>query len=350
MAPSSQPLMPLAAWPRSAQVPGLYESWEGYAWVELQRALAGRFEPSPRWLESLERRLRLQLSQPPGPYCGELVGETALLSLCVLGARVAPERFASLLPSAEARVEHILATATHLDLMTGLCGTFVGIVQLRKTYYPRRLLRALHGRIASKVRGQLVARAPLRLGLAHGLAGYLLALELGRSVCGFGDKQDVIARGLEHLLSAPFLDERGQVWWPIDSGGAAPAGGFLNAWCHGNAGIALAAFVCRAMSRRDDYQSLHRAASATLLATGPLRTFCCGSVGLAQIALEMMRGCRGGARRRYSDMLQVLLPRVEAGAPLPPGARGLFKGPLGELYLRERLAAPAHLPLPALGV
>jgi lantibiotic modifying enzyme len=205
--------------------------------------------------------------------------------------------------------------------------------------------------------GEIPSRRPLT-GLAHGAAGYGLALEYGRRMFG-GERYAAGAQGAIAYEDAAFSASLGN-WhdFRVDDGAEAeppPAWGFTVpkaqvAWCHGAGGIALARSECK------DARGVERAVAAVEAHLGNANAshglgLCHGASGLVEILLTV-------SRSGYQHLLSVdprgLLVRrwraLEDGslAALTVSARvegvGLMDGVAGVGYEALRLTDPVATP------
>jgi hypothetical protein len=179
-------------------------------------------------------------------------------------------------------------------------------------------------------------------GMAHGLAGAMLALECGVARGFFGVPRGARQRHLAALVAAGMQDAQGAMFWPQLAGDRAWG---LQSWCHGTPGVTLALLALHAMTGEHAYRELADAGLAGmqwLVDRAPRgATLCCGGAGFGQIFIEAYRITR---RAKWLDAAR---PFARGGAGLR--ARCLFKGSLGPLYLGLRLGEPLRYPMPGLG-
>jgi hypothetical protein len=182
-----------------------------------------------------------------------------------------------------------------------------------------------------------------QLGLAHGTAGYLLALELGAARFGLRRDADLIERGFDHLARHRVVVPGGGALWPDVPGGQ----DYRHGWCSGGPGIALALDACARLSGEEGYRQLFEEA-APMIARVPStnRTVCCGRAGRADILVELYR--RSGEVRWLDQARAVIAEPVHQSY----GAKvryGLWQGAAGTRYVTHRLADPMALPMLGVG-
>ena len=294
----------------------------------------------------LDRELR---KGPPNPRrrSSLIIGPAARPVVAALAARRDPS-FRKLLAGSIRDWQRSLARGAAADLMVGTAGALLACCELERLApgkAPAAAVKRLRVEVqetASRQLGLLRQGQPVLLGLAHGLAGYLLALEAAQAVFG----RSLAASGPPALLEA-IAGERlecpgGAALWPQASGSANvdKAG-----WCHGGPGIGLACLAGFALTGKKAYWQLARMALEGMVRY-PNRagTFCCGSTGRAQILIEAYRvtGNRAWLKKAVGAAGQ------KEPALQRRWARGFHRGRLGRLYLERRLADPS-LPLPGLG-
>ncbi|HZN94974.1 MAG TPA: lanthionine synthetase LanC family protein [Myxococcales bacterium] len=336
----------LSRWRRDGAHPSLAHGWLGAAWVAEKLAAAGRIAPGPRWTQALRRRLcreDVPLRRPD--RTSHLVGSGGVPLLLAYVARRSP-RAAPELKRAVARWRALCERSPKHDVMAGASGALLAAAEIERIApgaIPAAFAGALRERSAAGL-AAAVAGGRAYLGMAHGVAGYLLALETAGVAFGHPLPSRLRRRALDRL-EAERLDgpDRSAAWPAV----ATERDLRIQGWCHGAAGIALALTCCHALTSHRRYGRLAAPAlnGASAYSTGHA-SFCCGDVGRAQVLIEAYRltGRRAWLRRA----------RAIAGG-IRFRARGRFslgfhRGRLGFDYLGHRLAAPARLPLPGLGV
>ncbi|MCG5444045.1 type 2 lantipeptide synthetase LanM family protein [Micromonospora sp. NIE79] len=277
----------------------------------------------------------------------------------------APELLAHaqrLVPEVSRRV----TTDTRLDVLVGTAGAALALRALHDVQPDDRTLTALRAAgerlLATAVadgpglawRTALGARSPL-LGFSHGVSGIAYALaEIGR-VTGEARFLDAAARAVRYE-HAQYDAAAGN--WP-DHRDSTPEGTFMNAWCHGAAGIALARAgmlggIDLAVGRADLAAAV--AAVRRDLIDGDTLTgigsdcLCHGDLGLAETLLTAGRvtGDRtlvqlaGRAARSTAEV--VLAGNERCGVPHGLHVPGLLMGAAGIGYGLLRAGQPDHTP------
>jgi lantibiotic modifying enzyme len=237
------------------------------------------------------------------------------------------------------------------DVMFGDAGALLAAAEIeahQPGQLPAGFVGALHERCQRELARQLASAAtmPVQLGLAHGLAGLLLAAEAGRRVFGLPVSAGLRRRTLAGLERAAFrVRGRDGLFWPIRTRSETVD---AHGWCHGAPGIGLALGACFALSGWRGYRELAgRALAGAASPVTDIPSICCGTLGQVQILVEAARLFGDGAWLDHADRLaRRLRPRCAAD---PRRARGLWKGRLGYSFVAWRLAAPEWVPFPGLG-
>ncbi len=136
------------------------------------------------------------------------------------------------------------------DFFGGYDGAMPVLAQVprARTHDGLELVRSVHRRGSERLLDLLHAhqrREPVRLGLAHGIAGCLLSHEIGNALLGL-DESALRADAIDLLLGARLPRGKDFVW-PTTSGDSKPG---LHALCNGAPGVALAALLGARYSRR----------------------------------------------------------------------------------------------------
>lgn len=342
-------------WPSDRRYPGIAHAWQGTAWVAFQLAATGVVIPT-RVFDEIGRRVAVALEGPAvageaggaRAFVGAMIGGTADAVVAAYASRLGVVR----LGVARAATRRAVTTAERSaswDVHMGLSGTLLALLEIdavapralgdiRPRPLARRLLAHVDELCALPAHGW-------QTGMAHGPAGAIMALE----ACGAAGWCRVTTahrqRWLDLLARAALTTEDGGLVWPSIAG-AAQLG--MQSWCAGTPGIALGLLQCFRVSREPVYLEVAREALAGTIAlfANPFhsRTLCCGSAGYRHIFVEAYRVTGEDAWLA----LAARQPRLVRSAVAWP-RRGLHQGELGAAYLRDRLAEPAALPLPALG-
>ncbi len=375
----------------------LYSGTSGVGWFLAHLAAATGDADAARAAAGALRHA-LRRVQEAGD-CGLYTGRTGVALAAVTGSRALRdgtllERGAELAAAVAAAARAPAATA-ELDLIGGLAGTALGLVELSSALDDDELLgtAAVLGERLLAVRRPTSTgwtwtppgdSQPLLCGLGHGASGLAFALlELERALgdARFGEA----AAGALRYERAWFSRERGN--WPdlrqldwslLEAGGEPP---YLVYWCHGAAGIGLVRL--HAFRRSGDETLLAEAGAAIDTATstilravgspqptepvGPDLSLCHGVGSVAELhvtAAEVTGDAEHLAHARR--LVQLALARREAAAPrgaggglrlpaeLPCGVPGggetpgLMLGLAGIGATLLRLCDPGLLPSPLL--
>jgi lantibiotic modifying enzyme len=323
---------------------GIACGWLGGAWVHLALRDAGLGRDREE-LPTLVRRLRDLLRRAAREDTSHLTGCGAPVVIAAKLQRRRPE-LRSLLDAAIARWEPMIRDRAELDVMLGAAGGLLACGEIERDApgaVARPIVARMHRDVLARVRAELRSREPAYLGLAHGLAGYLLALEMTEHVFDLEFPAPLRRACLRRLYATRLDAGRHAVIWPSKSGTSAIG---IQAWCNGAPGIGLALLYCGKMRSRGGYGELAEAAlRATARFGSSVPIFCCGAVGRAQILLEAYRVTGDPAHRRRALRI-VEVVRQQA----PPAERTFHRGRLGLDYLVQRIAHVERLPLPGLGI
>jgi lantibiotic modifying enzyme len=326
------------------------EGWLGWVWVWLQLARAGLVPQSRRRNESIYRELSRRLDEVEGssPKEVSVVRGVGAYAVVIATAATLDERFADLLPRALSYwTRAVSALSTETDVYIGAAGVLLGTAEIEAQLpgqVPRELIAPAHERLIGGVRAALRGEVPRpALGLAHGYAGHLLALEMARSAFQLRTPKKVLEQALEALEDSRREADDGAAFWAY----TADDDIVLHAWCNGSPGIALALLGCQRFGTpqlRPRYRELAlRALRATEYEFQSAASFCCGTIGRAQILIEAYRQLGDPEwLHAASELARTIRPKDVAG-------RNFRDGNLGDIYLRWRLAHPAVLPFPAFG-
>jgi serine/threonine-protein kinase len=326
--------------------PGLAHGWEGTAWTTLQRIRIGAVAPRG-FVPRLARRLAATVDGDRDAGPAQLIGIGGAAVVAVLAVEH-EQRLASLAKRAVERWTATTCDPARDDVILGHPGALLALGELvdlaPRFRPPRRFVARAYRRTLAAVRRMVDSDRPHYLGLAHGLAGLLLAAEC--AVARLGRRRDdaLVSRAVDRLANARVIAPGvGTLWTPTTE---QRLDQLARGWCHGTPGIALALSLCHALSGDRSYAQLFDEAAPTLALPGASDlTFCCGRAGRAQILVELYRQ-RGESRWLDAARAVAVEPaRARLGCGNP---RGFNQGSLGLAYLNARLAAPS-LPLPATG-
>jgi hypothetical protein len=336
-------------WPRNRTYPGLANGWQGTAWVAFK--LAGGDVPLPeRIFEAIARRVAREVEQAPGTqHVGALIGCAADAVIAAYAARRGSASKALAQVACEKVVSAVSTQRPAWDVHMGIAGSLLAFAEIA-VIEPGALRDVQPGRMVGQLRASVdtLCESPALgwpTGMAHGLAGAIMALEsCGASGwCRITSKRR--QRWLDALTRCALAAANGALLWPSMAG--APRLG-LQSWCAGTPGVALALLACFRLTREPAYLELARGALEGMrLLSGRAffsNTLCCGNAGYRHIFLEasLITGDRAW------------VAEASRAARFSPAARprprlGLHQGELGIAYLAERLAKPQAYPLPALG-
>jgi lanthionine synthetase-like protein len=327
------------AWSRSGL--GIGHGWFGWAWAWLHLVRAGLAPDRARTRATIARRLATATYLPG--RVGSIVGSGAGPTLAALLAAIDPADD-RVLETHLRRWELQCRTLRRFDVFDGAAGALLAAAEI-EALRPGAISPAHVRRCREHVSAHLEAELGPRdgrfvtLGFAHGIAGLLVALEAAAQL-GHALSPALRERAIDYLMRERVRGPGELAAWPI---AAADQPRFANGWCNGTAGVALAALAAQRLSGAPSYAPLVASALAgTFALRGGHASFCCGTIGQAQILIEAAR-LTGDRRwlaraRRTADAI---------GAP-STHVRSLAQGTLGRIYLELRLAHPA-LPLPGLG-
>jgi lanthionine synthetase-like protein len=324
------------------------EGWLGWAWVWLRLVRAGLMPPSrsrSRFLyETLSGRLDDELAGRPREEVSVIRGVGAYAVVMALD-----DELAALMPRAFEVWSRSFGASAKTDAYAGAAGVLLAAAEIeacRRGAFPRALLELAHERTLAGLSAALRQETPRpTLGFAHGYAGYLLALELSRSVFRLTTPRNVLHQTLDILEESRLEAPNGAAFWPYAAGEDDIQ---LNAWCNGSPGIALALLGCRRFGTpqlRPRYDALAiRALGATKFPMRSSTSFCCGTIGRVQVLIEAWRQLGDRQWLRAASSIARTIDAEDHAR-----SRNFRDGNLGTIYMQWRLAYPAVLPFPAFG-
>jgi serine/threonine-protein kinase len=243
--------------------------------------------------------------------------------------------------------------STERDVMVGSAGALLAwseIAAVDPALVDERFVHEAHASTLDAARsltGSARRGGGALLGFAHGVAGYLFALHMGRAAFRLPFPARLRTQ-MTNLLARERLrpsDDADWSLWPLRAGDAMPT---MNGWCHGTPGVALALLGCAHLSGDEDLHELAcEGLNGTMRLTDTSGSFCCGAAGRAQILLEGHRLL--GEKRwleRATSIAEHLRHVVTAGEPF---AAGLHKGRLAAEFLQLRLN-DSRVALPGMGI
>jgi type 2 lantibiotic biosynthesis protein LanM len=316
-------------------------------------------------LTSPERTSRSRIALSIGAF-GELGG-----AIYVLTHLAALWDAPGLLDSAGTLVPELagrFADDRELDVVQGTAGAALALVALHRTRPDERVVDAL------RLAGSVLAKAavdmdhgvawytavdpdrPL-LGMSHGASGFALGLGRIAEVTG----EDRLYRLCEEAVRFErhrLAPDRGN--WP-DLRSIVPEGSFMNAWCHGAAGIGLVRAELLGMEglagvRRilvEDLRVARDRVHGDLLREGTYvglgnDSLCHGDLGLVATLLAAGRALEEddelGPRVTRAVADRVLAGDIRPGVPMGVSTPGLMTGAAGIGYGLLRTAAPGRVP------
>lgn len=339
----------VARWSRRQAVPGLAYDWHGWAWVWLQLVKAGGLKAGRHNLQAILGQLQVESRRPEtSGLISPIIGAAAAPIVAASAAALDP-RFKKLLAPLIKRWNAAICgdSGYGTDLMRGTAGALLACAQIESLVpggIPGAMLKRLH-KDCQQALGATV-RLPKgtrrSLGLAHGLAGYLLALELSSRVFSLPADRSLRAAALE-ILAREHARVGGGGRWPSFSGENYLG---MHGWCNGAPGIALALLHSYIASGSKETLAL---ANKALKQTSRSRdkqvySFCCGVTGRAHILVE--------AYRLTGDPLWLAKAKVlarEVSVHRRELQKGnLFHGRLGYIYLQYRLKSPENTGFPGI--
>jgi hypothetical protein len=311
---------------------GIAHGWEGAAWVALQQIRAGH----RAWTDELACELIHRLSFVDDRRPGQLLGLGGAATVAALAAAIDPE-LAALRDRVIARWSE--TTCEVDDVFAGHPGALLAIAEIGAGV-PAAFIDRCYARTRKALARMLETDRHL-LGFAHGLAGLLVAVEVGGTLRSRDD--ELIARAFDRLVATRMIaPSLGTLWAPWTDGLPADVTG---SWCHGIAGIALALAICSGVTGEDAYRELlDEVAPDRLPCAGP--TFCCGRSGTVQALIEVFRQTGEPSWFERAQRMAITPVAMTLSAEFPDG---FTQGGLGLEYVEARLRDPFGLALPACG-
>lgn len=337
----------VSEWAKSRKCAGLAHGWCGWAWVWLHLLKRGLIREEGAVFRAIRRRMEEELrTPPPTDYTSPMLGSGAAPVVAALASSLLPGFRSFLRPAIDRWIAHC-ATSSRRDLMLGSAGDLLACSEIEgyaPAVLPRTFIRRTHQRCIETL-SQELSEATAYLGLSHGLAGFLLALHVGEATLRLPFPDRLRAACLTRLAEERLEGPGRAAAWPMFSG---TPGIVMQSWCHGAPGIGLALIHAFRLSGRGSYRDL---AEVALRGAHRFRTvadsFCCGTLGRAQILLEAYRITDQDDWRRKA--MKVAAEADLTRTPRSVRKRGFHQGRLGGLYLQWRLLHPKELPLPCLG-
>lgn len=333
-------------WSRRQTDSGLAHGWHGPAWIHLHLIRRSLISETPSAIDAVVRRLGN--SKSTGTRTSVLIGSGADAVVSSLAATITGDR-----ALAERHLRQWLTRARsseHSDVMSGVAGAILAACEIERhgvTSVPRNRVEQWRDAVQSIVQAAVDGRRQrVKLGLAHGLSGHLLALENARSVYGLTTDRRLTRAALRLLRRAALVAplKPPTLVWPIE---AHDVGLNAHGWCHGAPGIALALACCATLSNFEPYQELSELAlRGAALVINRHASICCGLSGQASVMVEAYRLTEDKRWLRYARRaLGAIGPSDEAAIDT---RRSLWRGSSGPAFAALRLSCP-DVPFPALG-
>jgi hypothetical protein len=290
-------------------------------------------------------------SDPPKRFISPFLGAAAepLLAAHAVAVGLVPART---LRRARVRLERGSLGSREFDVHLGAAGALLAFAEMEAVLpgsSPAGLGRRLSAALSAELgRARDVRAAVWATGMAHGLAGAMMALEAARGLGHVRLTKVTRQRHLDSLLGAARSFGRGGLLWPNFTGPTFELG--LQSWCAGTPGIALSLLAIHRLSGEEVYLELARGALRGAMLMEPRANLaggvCCGLAGFGHLYVEAFRIT--GERKWLSEARRVQARcREHPGAPIR--SRSLFKGRLGVAYLHDRCADSSRNPFPGLG-
>ena len=330
-----------------ATKPGIYEGWEGFAWTTLM--CGPIYKNTVDFRSLIARRLRRRIAAPPSGLSSFLVGDAgALLVAKVLYQQDTTYRYLYLdaikkaieginkadpkdLNLNKGSLNQMTDGDFFSDFNTGPCGGLFLLLTCTNELPPRWLRRQVL-RLNNSFERRLSLPNPL-LGMAHGLAGIIVTLEIAQAHFSVPNLNRNRFRFMEMLSNSLVISSEKNIYLPtrnrrkkID----------FHGWCHGTPGIALGCSIGNQVNPDETYRSFIRAAlpgiSNTMSMSGNL---CCSNISRWHIYLTIAPDNERIFSQSRKHDLTIRSLKSNHNAKF---SRKLFQGPLGLAYLQARLS------------
>ncbi len=339
----------VSLWPKTTSSTGLAMGWESAAWIS-SYCVQKKFDSAQYKIitKAIQRRLQKKIVSSNKGHSSLFFGLISRILLIKLAHRLG-SNFNQFLPKHIKAWKKTKQRCTSEDLMLGSAGDLLAATEI-ETLNPSTIpvstiyqLREATKQAAISEIKRYSQKKNVYLGLAHGLAGYLLSLEASQFVFGKSLDSTLRAKLIQCIMAKRIEGPNGMAFWPVSSNDPNIS---IHGWCHGGPGIALAFLACFAMTKRQEYWKIAlKALKGVDQLPGGGRNFCCGSIGRAQILIEAYRIT--GDKKWFRKALNVANEKTTATKQTRTN-RSFHRGSLGEFYLQQRLADPT-LPLLGLG-
>jgi hypothetical protein len=273
---------------------------------------------------------------PPPTFCSAWGGFGAQLILSQLATGAVSDRLWR-------RFARALAHTDHADFYRGLEGALPVLAALGPTRGDSvgRLARHAHRRVVRRLGKSLDQHdrgAAVNVGLAHGVAGALLAHEIGCALLRT-DGTRLRHRAIEHLDAWAIAHPAGALW-PDTS--RSTKSHHIHGVCNGAPGVCLAALLGYRYSGDTAYAPLVDRAIATVAVRTPIESFCCGTLGRVEVLVEAYRTTQD---QHLLELGRQIFAQIDASQL--SGASWQHGG-LAHRFTALRLSAPLEVDLPGL--
>lgn len=273
---------------------------------------------------------------PPPTFCSAWGGFGAQLILSQLATGTVSQRLWR-------RFARAATHTSHADFYRGLDGALPVLAALGGTHGARvtRLAHQAHRRVGRRLARSLDQHdrgASVNVGLAHGVAGALLAYEIGCALLR-KDGTRLRHRTITHLAAWAIATPAGALW-PETSRPAKPP--HVHGLCNGAPGVCLAALLGFRYSGDEAYAPLIDQAIVTVPVRTPVESLCCGTLGRVEALIEAYRTTEDD---RFLDLARQVFAQVDVARL---SGASWQHGPLAHRLTALRLSAPLEVDLPGL--
>jgi hypothetical protein len=272
---------------------------------------------------------------PPATFCSAWGGFGSQLILSQLVTGGVSERLWKRFSRAVARTKHgdfYRGTDGALPVLAVLAGTpSASVARLARLAY-RRSARRLRTSLDQYDRG-----TPVNVGLAHGVAGTLLAYEIACALLQI-DGTAYRHRAIAQLSACAVSTQIGEIWPDWTHSTTRRTHGL----CNGTPSVCLTALLGYRYSGDDAYVPLIEQSIATVPLHTAAESLCCGTLGRVEVLIEAYRTSND---ENFLDLARELFTRVE---PSRLSGKDWKEGPLAHQFTVLRLSAPTEVDLPGL--
>lgn len=273
---------------------------------------------------------------PPPTFCSAWGGFGAQLILSQLAIGAVSDRLWR-------RFSRALAHTSHADFYRGLDGALPVLATLGRTRGESaiRLAHHAHRRVARRLARSLDQHdrgAAVNVGLGHGVAGALLAYEIGCALLRKAGTR-LRRRTLAYLVAWAISSPAGALW--PDTSRSTKAS-HVHGLCNGAPGVCLAALLGFRYSGDEAYAPLIDQAIATVPVRTPVESLCCGTLGRVEVLIEAYRTTED---HRFLDVARQVFAQVDVSRL---SGESWQQGRLAHRFTALRLSAPFEVDLPGL--